>query len=142
MDKRSTAAGEEDLNGIDWLLFLRKKYGDPVDFVNALVGKIRSSAIKNKDLQDIVGGMRSAAEVYLAQTGRDDSTLLCSFCGNSIQKVRDLMVGTNSAICDECAISALKTICRKPGHRLLRFAYTLFELTVQIGYWVRAPWER
>jgi ATP-dependent protease Clp ATPase subunit len=58
----------------------------------------------------------------------------CSFCGKSPDDVRVILTSRDSAICDECVLTAFDTISNQPGHPLyLRVAYSLFVAVASVG---------
>jgi len=59
---------------------------------------------------------------------------LCGFCGKSRDAVRVILTSGQSAICDECVLTAFDTISTRPGHPLyLRLAYRLFAAVASMG---------
>src|SRR5579885_3548367 len=117
-------------NSCSWLtllLALRHSHTDSRAFVDILASELRRLFVAPRDLEDLVGAIRGAAALYLGERTNRISGPVCSFCAKGRNEVRTLMVSANAAICDECGISTLKTICQQPGQRLLRFAYSVFE---------------
>jgi len=58
----------------------------------------------------------------------------CSFCGKSPNDVRVILTSRDSAICDECVLTAFDTISLQSGHPLyLRVAYSLFVAVASVG---------
>jgi hypothetical protein len=141
MDTAYLACKGKEPNGISWLISLHRKYPDPDQFVNVLLATINDTSPTTKDLEEVIGGIRGAVSAYMAERGISGFQERCAFCGKTSSEVDTLMVSAESAICDQCAVSTLKTLCRKPGQRFLRFAYTIFEFIVHIRYWNRRPFR-
>ncbi|PYM55741.1 MAG: hypothetical protein DMD79_22450, partial [Candidatus Rokuibacteriota bacterium] len=57
----------------------------------------------------------------------------CGFCGKSRDDVRTLLVSSESAICEECVVTALGTISRQRGHLSMRIAFSGFRAIALLG---------
>ena len=67
------------------------------------------------------------------------SKAVCNFCGHTEEQANTIIPGLGSFICDDCAVSALATICRKPNGKELRIriAFFAFQLLFSLAYNVR-----
>ena len=92
----SIAADEDDHYGITWLVHLRNRHSDSVEFVSVLLSKIRNASVTPQDLQDIVGGMRGAAVRYLAENGTSEPGSKCTFCNKSSSDVAVILVSVTA----------------------------------------------
>src|SRR5262249_2889331 len=107
---------------------------EPERVVLSLTSAMRSLSVSSRELETMVGSLRSATRLLLGQESGQDAEPSCHFCGRSYGRVRTVMVSSNSNICDECAISTLKTFSHRSDFWFVRWSYGLFEFLVHIGY--------
>lgn len=120
-------------NIIDWLVRESKSRTSDEEFVTSLVSLVKAASPRSSDLQFVVGALRTAVERYLEGQAKDPNASRCHFCGKSHDDVRALMVSAESAICDECVITALHTVSHQPGQFYLRIAFFVFRAVASLG---------
>lgn len=101
------------------------RYPSPDDFVNGLVSQITEAACTTRDLEYAVGAIRAALGVHLKRSTKDTADR-CNFCGKPADDVWTLLASSESTICDECILTAVDMLSRKPRRFLLRLRFAIF----------------
>ncbi len=119
-------------SAIKLLIDVAQAHKDPNGLVAFLAGQIEQIPDGLEELEYAIGGLRSAVSRYTASDS-ERGDYRCDFCGRPKAQVGILIVSAKGAICDDCAIYALNTICKHPGQLHLRFAFSVFRLLATIG---------
>jgi hypothetical protein len=109
------------------------------DLVAWLGSQIRGASSSASEVGPFV---RALHEVTATRPSGNDLTTTCDFCGKSRSDVRTILTSDRSAICDECAVSAVEAISRRPGYAVIRVAFWAFRVVASIGGIVTYPSRR
>jgi hypothetical protein len=138
LNTRSTEPGSSQSKNIrkivDELVRESRQYNHSDEFVTALVSQFRISSATPAELESVIGALRIAVGEHLRDQGDQPTGLRCHFCGRSQKEVLDLVASAQSAICNDCVLTALESILLKKRHIHIRIAYALFRFIASVGY--------
>jgi len=90
---------------------------DPPSRVKLVRKWIEQSGLDHRDIETLVGALRTGFADLLRLPGESPDLERCSFCHRSQRDVRILVSATEAAICDECVVIASQTIATPRGPR-------------------------
>ena len=124
---------------VEWLVRESRRHKNRDEFVSFLVSQMSSPSFPAGDLEYTVGALRVAIGEYLQSRTGKSAELRCHFCGRSQTVVSTLVASAESAICDECVLTAFETVTQRQRHFHLRIAYFVFRFVASLCYRLMSP---